>query len=107
MFIVTEYAALSGDETWIYFFEPQRKNNNKVWIAKNRNRPVIAKRSQSAKKVLYAVFFNSSGPVLQVAAPSGHSITGTFYKNNVLKKSEKILCRKTSKDWHSQHLLNP
>ena len=53
---------LTGDETWIYFFEPQRKINNKVWIAKNRNRPVIAKRSQSAKKILYAVFFQFQRP---------------------------------------------
>ena len=61
---------LTDDETWIYYFEAQQKINNKVWIAKPRNRPVIAKRSQSAKKVLNAVFFNSSGPVLQVAEPS-------------------------------------
>ena len=88
---------LTGDETWIYFFEPQRKIDNKVWIAKNRNRPVIAKRSQSAKKVLNAVFFNSSGPVLQVAAPSGHSITGTFYKNNVLKKVKKYNVKRRPK----------
>ena len=84
---------LTGDKTWIYFFEPQRKINNKVWVAKNRNRPVIAKRPQSAKKVLYAIFFNSS-PVLQVAAQSKHSFTGTFYKNNVMKKVKKNIMSK-------------
>ena len=41
---------LTGDETWIYFFESPRKISNKVWIDKARNRPNIAKYSQSAKK---------------------------------------------------------
>ena len=34
----------------------------------------------------YAIFFNSSGPVVQVPCPSGHKVTGRFYKNSVLKK---------------------
>ena len=50
---------LTGDETWIHFFEPQRKHDNKMWVVKNGARPIIAKRCQSAKKILYAIFFNS------------------------------------------------
>ena len=30
--------------------------------------------------------FNSSGPIVQVPCPSGHTVTGRFYKNSVLKK---------------------
>ena len=36
--------------------------------------------------MLYAIFFNSSGPVVQVPCPSGHTVTGRFYNNSVLKK---------------------
>ena len=36
--------------------------------------------------MLYAIFFNSSGPVVQVPCPFGHTVTGRFYKNSVLKK---------------------
>ena len=35
---------------------------------------------------MYAIFFNSGGPVVQVPCPSGHTVTGRFYKNSVLKK---------------------
>lgn len=91
------FELLTGDETWIYYFEPQRKIKNKVWIDQNRNRPIIAKRSQSAKKVLYAIFFNCHGPVVQVATPSGRSITGTFYKNNVLKKVKNYYLKRRPK----------
>ena len=47
--------------------------------------PCIAKRTISSKK-MYAIFFNSSGPVVQVPCPSGHKVTGRFYKNSILKK---------------------
>ena len=35
---------------------------------------------------MFAIFYNINGPVLQVAVPKGKSITGTFYKEKVLKK---------------------
>lgn len=80
---------VTGDETWIYYFEPQRKIDNKMWIKRNGGRPIIAKRCQSAKKVLYAIFFNSSGPVVQIPTPNRRSVTGQFYRDVVLKKVKK------------------
>ena len=67
-------------------FEPQRRADNKQWKRKDQKRSCIAKRTISSKKMLYAIFFNSSGPVVQVPCPSGHKVTGRFYKNSVLKK---------------------
>ena len=55
------YKLLNVDVTWIYYFEPQQKVNNKLWISKYWNRPGIAKISQSTKKVLYAFLFISKG----------------------------------------------
>ena len=54
-------------------FEPQRRADNKQWKQKDKKCPFIAKRTISSKKMLYAIFFNSSGPVVQVPCPSGHS----------------------------------
>ena len=48
----------------------------------------------SSKKMLYAIFFNSSGPVVQVPCPSGHTVTGRFYKNSVLKKVKEFYNKK-------------
>ena len=77
---------LTGDETWVHMFEPQRRADNKQWKRKDKKCPCIAKRTISSKKTLYAIFFNSSGPVIQVPCPSGHTVTGRFYNNFVLKK---------------------
>ena len=88
-------------------FEPQRSADNKQWKRKDQKRPCIAKRTISSKKMLYAIFFNSSGSVVQVPCPSGHTITGRFYKNSVLKKVKEFYNKKRpSKRWSGVHLLH-
>ena len=66
-----------------------------------------AKRVISSKKMLYAIFFNSSGPVVQVPCPTGHTVTGRFYKNSLLKKVKAFYNKKRpSKGWSGVHLLH-
>ena len=36
---------VTGDENWVYYFEPVRKFSNKIWASKHSRRPIIAKRS--------------------------------------------------------------
>ena len=31
---------VTGDETWVHFFEPKRKVNNRILATKNAKRPV-------------------------------------------------------------------
>ena len=57
--------------------------------------------------MLYAIFFNSSGLVVQVRSPSGHTVTGRFYKNSVLKKVKEFYNKiRPSKGWSGVHLLH-
>ena len=96
---------LTGDETWVHMFEPQRRAHNNQWKRKDQKRPCIAKRTVSLKKMLYAIFFNSSGPVVQVPCPCGHTVT--FYKNSVLKKAKEFYNKKRpSKGWSGVQLLH-
>ena len=98
---------LTGDETWVHMFEPQRRADNKQWKRKDQKRPCNAKRTISSKKMLYAIFFNSSGPLVQVPCPSGHTVTGRLYKNSVLKKVKEFYNKKRpSKGWSGVHLLH-
>ena len=50
---------VTGDETWVHFFEPKRKIQNKIWATKACKRPYIAKRTISVRKVMYAIFFTT------------------------------------------------
>ena len=60
---------------------------------------VFAKRTISSKKVLYAIFLNSNGIVVQVPCPPGSTDTGYFYKHSVLKSENKYEKKRPSKGW--------
>ena len=77
---------VTGDKTWIHYFEAVRKVNNKIWATRNNKRKVIAKCTFSAKKVLYAVYFSGEGIPVQVPVKKCKSITGKYYEDVVLKK---------------------
>ena len=41
---------LTGDETWVHMFEPQRRADNKQWKRKDKKCPCIAKRTMFEKR---------------------------------------------------------
>ena len=75
---------VTGDETWICHFQPNSKAENKVWVSSEGNRPVIARRCKTSNRMLYAIFLDSKGPVIQIPVPKGSSVTGKFYRESVL-----------------------
>ena len=75
---------VTGDETRIYHFQPDSKAKNKVWVSSEGDRPVIARHCKTSNRMLYAMFFDSKGPVLQIPVPKGSSVTGKFYRESVL-----------------------
>ena len=79
---------VTGDETWVHYFEPVRKVSNKIWATKHSKRPINAKRSLSTKKVLCAIF-SGEGVAIKVPVKRGKSITGKYYKDVILKKLKK------------------
>ena len=70
---------VTGDESWIYHFQPDSKAKNKVWVSSEGHRTVIACRCKTSNRMLYAIFFDSKGPV-----PKGSSVTVKFYRESVL-----------------------
>ena len=75
---------VTGDEAWIYHFQPYSKAKNKVWVSSEGDRPVIAGHCKTSNYMLYAIFFESKGPVLQIPVLKGSSVTGKFYRESVL-----------------------
>ena len=55
---------VTGDETWIYHFQPDSKAKSKVWVSCEGDRPVIARCCKTSNRMLYAIFFDPKGPVL-------------------------------------------
>ena len=57
---------VTGDETWIYHFQPDSKAKHKVWVSSKGYRPVIARSCKTSNRMLFAIFFDTKGPVLQI-----------------------------------------
>ena len=70
----------TGDENWVYYFEPVRKVSNKIWATIHSRRPIIAKRSLSAKKVWYAIFFSGEGVTIKVIVERAKTSQGSTTK---------------------------
>ena len=75
---------VTGVETWIYHFQPDSKAKNKVWVSSESDRPVIARHCKTSNRMLYAIFFDSKGPLLQIPVWKGSSVNGKFYRESVL-----------------------
>ena len=75
---------VTGDETWIYHFQPDSKAKNKVWVSSEGDRSVIARRCKTSNRMFYAIFLDSKDPVLQILVPKGSYVTVKFYKESVL-----------------------
>ena len=97
---------VTGVETWVHYFEPVRKVSNKIWAIKHNKRPIIAKRSLSTKKILYAIFFSGEGVAIKVPVKKGKSITGKYYKDVVLKKLKKYYQKRRPATYKYVRLLN-
>ena len=65
-------------------FNPILRLKNKVWVSSEGNRPVIARRCKTSNCMLYAIFFDSKGPVLRIPVLKGSSVIGKFYRESVL-----------------------
>ena len=86
---------VTGDETWVHYFEPVRKVSNKIWATKHSKRPIIAKRSLSTKKVLYAIFFSGEGVAIKVPVKKGQKHHRKVLQRRSTEETEKVLSETT------------
>ena len=61
--------------------------DNRMWALKPVKNPSIAKQTLKAKEMLFAIFFWHSGPLMLIVFFffKGRGLSGSFYKNVVLK----------------------
>ena len=61
-------------ETWVYFYDPEGKNESSVWKTAKEPSPEKAKVSKSMQKVMFVVFFYQRGVILAHAVENGMTI---------------------------------
>lgn len=80
------FRIVTGDETWVYCYEPLRKQQDMQWVVKGDPRPVKIQKQRSVGKVMVAAFFSLGGLVHIVRLEKGSTVNAHWYSNVCLKE---------------------
>lgn len=83
---------ITGDESWIFEYDPETKRQSAEWHTASSPRPKKARMSKSRVKAMLIVFFDVKGVVHQEFLPPGKTVNGAFYVE-VLKRLKKRVNR--------------
>jgi hypothetical protein len=109
---------ITGDETWVYGYDPETKIQSSQWKPPSSQRPKKAQQVGSNVKVMLTIFFDSCGVVHHEYAPKGTTIIKE-YCQEVLHRLRDSVRRKRLDLWaattwqlhhdnaptHSSHLI--
>ena len=73
-------SVITGDETWVFEYDPETKRQSREWKSYGSPRPTKARKSKSKVKVMLIVFFDIQGIVHFEFLPHGQTMNLTVYK---------------------------
>ena len=71
------YNIVTGEETWIYSYEPESKQQSTVWVFQDEPTKVV--RSRSAAKQMIACFFGYTGHMTTVGLEDRRTVCTDWY----------------------------
>jgi len=83
-------SVITGDESWVYGYDPERKQMSSQWKTASSPRPKKARQVKSNVKTMLIAFFDIDGLVHHEYVPRGQKVNKKFYKT-VLRR-----CAQTS-----------
>ena len=83
---------MTGDETYIYKYDPETKQQSSVWLFPGQ--PAPQKRSRSTTKQMIAVFFSKSGHVVTVPLQERKTVNAEWYISTFPAQSSRgMVCK--------------
>lgn len=73
------YKIVTGDESWIYAYEPETKQQSTVWVFQDEPNPTKVTRSRSTSKQMVACFFAKTGHVATVPLEQRRTVNSEWY----------------------------
>lgn len=73
------YSIVSGDESWIYSYEPENKRQSAVWVFQDEPKPTKVIRSRSVSKKMVATFVSKAGHVATIPLQDQRTVTADWY----------------------------
>ena len=87
------------DETWLYHYKPETKQQSMEWKHSGSPRPKKFRVQKSAGKVLASIFWDQDSILLTDYLPKGQTINAKYYSSLLvqLKDIPMEKCRKVTK----------
>ena len=100
-----ENRIVTGDETWLYQYDPESKQATMQWLSPTEERPFNYKRSRSRIKIMMTVFFDRNGIIYVEFLPPNETINQTKYKETLEKLQAAIQRHRPNfnNDWFLHH----
>ena len=79
------YQVITGDETWVFQYDPETKRQSMQWKTAGSPRPKKARMSKSKIKVMLIAFFDQKGLVHHEFVPEGETVNQYFYQKVLIR----------------------
>lgn len=73
------YDILTGDETWLYNYDPETKRQSTVWCFEDERTPTKCRRARSSQKQMIASFFCKTGHIATVVLEDQKTVNSEWY----------------------------
>lgn len=74
---------ITCDETWLYYYDPETKQQSSVWAVKGTAPPTKARVSKSGGKHMCIMFMDRDGILLSHFVPHGQTVNAAYYSKVV------------------------
>jgi len=102
---------VTGDESWVYGYDPETKQLSPQWKSPTSPRPKKGRQVRSKTKVMLLAFFDSEGIVHHEYAPDEQTINKEFYVEVLRRLRESVRWKRPEKwrddDWILHHDNSP
>lgn len=82
---------ITGDETWIFEYDPESKRQSSEWHTLTSPRPKKARKSKSKVKSMLIIFFDRRGLVHKEFVPPGQTVNQQFYREVLVRLRKRVL----------------
>ena len=97
---------LSGDETWIYCYDPETKQQSAQWTEVGGVPPQKFRRERSVAKQMVAVFVARTGHIVTIPLVQQRTVTGDWYVTNCLPQVLDAVARRRPRTRNRGMLLH-
>ena len=94
----------TGDESWVYVYDPETKQQSSQWKSSTSPRPKKARQLKSNVKSMIITFFDVKGIVHKEFVPTGQTVNSRFYCD-ILRWLRENMRRCRPKLWREQTWL--